>query len=138
MYRVSVLKHKGFSLIELMIVVAIVAIIASVALPSYFDSVERSRRAEGKAFLLDLAARQERFYTLNSRYQTTGELAGPTSENGFYTADTDIRDDNTTATTYVLSAVPLWNQTLACGDLTLSNTGVRGVTGTADANLCWR
>jgi len=63
MYHVSVLKHKGFSLIELMIVVAIVAIIVSFALPSYFDSVERSRRAEGKALqmhLLQLLLRQLR------------------------------------------------------------------------------
>lgn len=60
--------QPGFTLIELMIVVAIVAILAAIAYPSYQDSVRKSRRADAKAVLLEAAQWMERFYTENNRY----------------------------------------------------------------------
>lgn len=58
----------GFTLLELMIVVAIVAVLAGIAYPSYQDSIRKARRADAKAALLEAAGRQERFYTENNQY----------------------------------------------------------------------
>jgi len=87
MNRVS--NHKGFNLVELMIVVAIVGILASIGYPLYQDQVERTRRTDGKAKLLEVLESQERFYSANNRYTTTianlGYAATPTpSDEGFY------------------------------------------------------
>ncbi len=59
---------SGFTLIELMIVVVIVAILAGIAYPSYQDSIRKARRADAKSALLEAASRQERFYTENNQY----------------------------------------------------------------------
>ena len=65
------LNADGFTLIELMIVVVIIGIIASVAYPSYQNSVTKTRRAEGQAVLLDIMNAEERYYTENNTYTTT-------------------------------------------------------------------
>ncbi|MDV7393712.1 type IV pilin protein, partial [Arthrospira platensis SPKY1] len=65
----------GFTLIEVMIVVAIIAILAAIAYPSYQEQVRKSRRADAKVSLLDAVQRQERFFTVNNQY--TGVLVGP-------------------------------------------------------------
>lgn len=61
-------RHKGFTLIELMITVAIVAILGSLAYPSYLESVRKGRRAEARAALANLMQQQERYLTQNNRY----------------------------------------------------------------------
>ncbi len=63
-------RLTGFSLIELMIVVVIVAILASIAVPAYTNSVRKSRRTEAKTALLDLAAREERYFATQNVYTT--------------------------------------------------------------------
>ncbi|MFT7222726.1 MAG: type IV pilus assembly protein PilE [Cellvibrionaceae bacterium] len=71
--------NSGFTLIELMIVVAIVAILAAVAVPSYQQYVQKARRAECQAFALDIASRQERHYTQYGQYAgqlVTAQSAG--------------------------------------------------------------
>ena len=65
----------GFTLIELMITVAVVGILAAIAYPSYQDSIRKSRRADAKSALLDAAHRQERFFTENNQY--TNVLVAP-------------------------------------------------------------
>ncbi len=65
-------KARGFTLIELMIVVVIVAILASIALPSYQEQVRKSRRADAKAALMELSGFMERFYAANGRYDQDG------------------------------------------------------------------
>ena len=74
-------RGHGFTLIELMIVVVIVAILAAVALPAYNDSVRKSRRTAAKTAVLDMASREEKFYTTNNAYASTasnlGEYAVP-------------------------------------------------------------
>jgi type IV pilus assembly protein PilE len=62
---------SGFTLIELMIVVAIVAILGTVAISGYINSVRKSRRTEARTALLDLASREERFMSTNSTYSST-------------------------------------------------------------------
>jgi len=68
---VGIRKFSGFTLIELMIVVAVVAILASIAYPSYQDQITKTRRTDGHTVLLDAINRQERFFTNNNTYSTS-------------------------------------------------------------------
>ncbi len=89
----------GFTLIELMIAVAVVAILAAIAIPSYQSSVRKSRRQDAKTALLDLAAREERYFTLNNAYSD-----GVTVPNSLgYTLPANL--GNGAAPDYVLSVV---------------------------------
>jgi len=77
-------KMHGVTLLELMIVVVIVGILASIAYPAYQDFVNRAKRNEAKAILLEIAQNQERFYLQNSTYGTLSQLG--------YVADTITTD----------------------------------------------
>ena len=95
----------GFSLIELLIVVVIVAILGMVAVPSYRQYSIRAQRTEAKTALLQLAANQERFYLQNNTYSADlGTIGFPLgiSENGVYTLTILAADTNT----YQATAVP--------------------------------
>ncbi len=139
-------KHSGFSLIELMVVVVIIGILASVAIPSYNAYTENGRRAEGKAFALDIASRQERHFTQFSRYANsltatgnTGLSMSASSENGNYTGAVATVAANGD-TTYIISVTPAITDT-TCGVLTLRNTGLRGAKGVETGAIvsdCWR
>ena len=72
-------NHQGFTLIEVMLVVAIIGILAAVAIPSYNSSVQRSHRAEAKNFLQAIAQRLEQNYTLAGRYDQTQAGAAVTT-----------------------------------------------------------
>ncbi|GKW49375.1 type IV minor pilin protein PilE [Halomonas sp. NCCP-2165] len=116
-----------------MIAVAVVAILAAIAYPSYIRYVTESRRTEAKAILMETAGRLERCYTVSSDY--TGCVTFPVdSENGFYRiADPDVA---LTASTYTLSAAPQGVQATRdteCGTFTLTQTGARG----AGGSDCW-
>jgi type IV pilus assembly protein PilE len=78
-------RERGFSLIELMIAVSVMAILTVIAVPSYRQYVIRSHREDATAALLRLAAQQEKFYIQNNRYATYAELGSPPTENGWYT-----------------------------------------------------
>lgn len=133
-------KGKGFTLIELMIVVAIVGILASIAYPSYQRYIEESRRSDARASLLQLAQFMERHYTANGTYLLADGSAPalPFSEaprdgnNKFY----DLTLGNMAAGTFTLSAAPKGAMAGdACGTLTLTQAGVKGAGGNvAD---CW-
>ena len=152
-------RQRGFTLIELMIVVAIVAILAAIAYPSYQDSVRKSRRADTKAVLLEAAQWMERFYTENNRYDqtragvlvtstTAGDPSFPNSgltespkEGGTKYYDITLLAGALTQNTFELRAAPKGAQSGdPCQTLTLRNTGARGVTGgaTLTADQCWR
>jgi type IV pilus assembly protein PilE len=138
--------EKGFTLIELMIVVAVVAILAAIAYPAYQEYVIRSRRAEGQSLLSEAAARQERWRAQNGSYMTDYSATniaklkltyGSQSEHGYYTLA--ISGD---ASSYTLTAARAGSQLAdgKCGNFTLDSTGKKGmVAGTpGTVELCWR
>jgi type IV pilus assembly protein PilE len=129
-------QGRGFSLIELMITVAIVSILAAVAYPSYTQYVMRGKRAEARTLLLEAAAREERFYSDNNQYTSTiGSgglgLASNQSENGHYTLTIGSLGTNNQA--FTLTATPAQTDS-ECGNLTLTNAGAKG---SSDNALCW-
>ena len=131
-------KAFGFSLLELMVAVAILAIIGAIAFPSYISYVTNARRADGQTALLDLANRMERYFTMNNTYvgaTLTAVGADATSPDGFY----GLSITNTSATAYTLQAAPQGAQAsdTTCGTLTLNELGQKGETGTGTAQECW-
>ncbi|KZC16364.1 pilus assembly protein PilE [Rhodanobacter sp. FW510-R12] len=140
-YRCSA---RGFTLLELMIVVAIVAILAAIAYPSYTNQVVKTRRSAAKACLSQYANYMERYYTTNLRYdQDAAAVANPftkldcdTQTAAYYT----YNDGTPGQTTYTVKAVPVNAQLAAdtqCGTLSLDQTGKRNVTGTGTVDQCW-
>lgn len=126
-------KMKGFTLIELMIVVVIVAILAAVGYPAYQSQMERGHLSEGRAALTEVASQLERCYSRTGSY-TDCDIKNK-SENGTYTLGVTAPGDGTyTAKATRAKAKSLNN----CGDLTLSQTGQKGVTGASKtADECW-
>lgn len=89
-------KNKGFTLIELMVVLAIIAILASIAFPSYQSSVRESRRADAFAGLTRMADMQERFYLQNRTYtMDEASVGGANTVEGYYTLSVTAADANT-------------------------------------------
>lgn len=127
----------GFTLTELMIVVAIVGILAAIGYPSFQEYGRRAKRSEARAYLMDGAARMERFYSDNNQYATTLALAriGPTSENGHYTIG--IGGLGVNNQTFTLTAAPAGFTDNKCGSLSLDNAGTQATSGSGTVNDCW-
>ncbi len=130
-------KNAGFTLIELMIVVAIIGIISAIAYPSYDSYMKKSRRADAKTAMTQMADRQERFYLQNNSYTTnTVNVGGTGTDDNFYVLSIDSADVNGFALTATAAAgsPQATDNTTNNGDCTvmqLSSTGVK----TPDA--CW-
>lgn len=132
------LKNQGFTLIELMIVVAIVGILAAIAFPAYQDHVRKAHRAEAQGVLLEAAQFMERWFTTNNRYDTAVLPAALSTspKAGGGTIRYNIRITAVNQTTFTLTASP--TQADPCGDLTLTHTGQRGRSGALPWEQCWR
>lgn len=147
--RLSGLQASGFTLIELMITVTIVAILAAIAYPAYTSYVQRGKRSEAQAALMENAGSMERYYSTNFRYSTTaGGSTGPALPVPCLPRNVSSANCGTdTRVTYTLSlssvadaaftlqAVPKNAQANdPCGTLTLNHQGTRG----AAATDCWQ
>jgi len=140
----------GFTLIELMIVIAVVAILAAIALPNYFSYVQRSSRSEAKTALLTDAQYLERVYTECNAYDVAANgadgvcddavtLPFTQSPSGDYTIALSAASN---ATSFTLQATPVSGGRMdgdKCDVLTLSNLGVKGVgaSATLSVDQCW-
>lgn len=143
------MRHKGFTLIELMIVVSIVGILSAIAYPSYAEYVRRGHRADARAGLLQAQQWLERAATATGVYPATGSAPYymlPASLN--WSTDATKRyiigfSGAPTASTYTLIAIRKAGTPQAndkCGNFTLTNVGVRGAgpyTGGATFEDCW-
>ncbi|GAB2526025.1 type IV pilin protein [Microbulbifer agarilyticus] len=136
-------KQTGFTLIELMIVVAIIGIISAIAYPSYMESVRKSNRADAKATLNDVAHRLQRCFTTYSAYDNANCSVATTLDGGTIASAEgmySVSATTLTATTYTLTAAPVAGTSQAadtkCGSLTLTNAGIRNASGPYGAD-CW-
>lgn len=143
---------KGFTLIELMIVVAIISVLAAIVYPAYTDYVVKSKRSIATTALTQVAARQEQFRQDNKQYTNDLTQLGFPSDplivddasnwvaagSGGQTYSIDVT--NFTTQSYTLTATPLGVQQsrdAECASFTLDNNGTKGVTGTDSARNCW-
>jgi len=143
-------RQGGVTMIELMVVLVIVSIIATVAYPSYTQFVVKSKRGAGSSMLLQVADRQQQFFMDNKQYAAVlTNLGFPSdpfmiSDDGSFLGASDsdrvynVSLTNVTATTYTVTATPQLTQAskdTKCGNLTLTHAGVKGQSGSSGD--CW-
>lgn len=141
-------RMTGFTLIEVMITVAIIGILSAVALPSYQSYIQKSRRTEARTILMDAASKQEQ-YILNFRTYTTsmtalGYAASPaTSETGLYSVSAAAGGCGSIARCYTLTATAVTgkgqDKDTKCKSFSLDSTGAKTSKNASDAATtdCW-
>jgi len=144
----NIRRKRGFTLIELMIVVAIIAILAAIAVPWWGRYTYRARRTDGQKILLHVAQAEERYYTDYNNYPLSASSLGYsgtiTSENGYYTVSLAAAPAASVGQGYVATATPVAGSPQAddaCGGLSIDNTGVKKPLSTDTAHnsngSCW-
>ncbi len=128
-------SNRGFTLIEIMIVMAIIGIVLSIAMPSFTEYQNKGRRTEVAALLSEQAQILERFYSQKNVYSG---VAGLSAGNDYYTITPTLTDQ-----TFLLTAVRKAGTSMAadkCGDFTITNTGERSMVNAAaglSTKDCW-
>ena len=129
-------RQLGFTLIEVIVAMACVAVLVTVAWPSYQSLVERSRRAQARTALLQAAHWLERAASANGSYPASTDIPASVLQVEGQRYQIQV---SSSPQSYTLSALPLGSQSAdACGTFTLNHLGVRGVQGaTQSAAQCW-
>jgi type IV pilus assembly protein PilE len=141
-------RAAGFTLAELMITVAIAALLLVVAVPSYQAQVQKSRRTEARTALLDLAGREERWFSSNNAYTNVpanlGYLSFTPVGSGYYNVAIVVVAANPanvppTQAGYTITATPIGIQAqdTICATFTVDQTGTQTSTGTGSLKTCW-
>lgn len=142
----------GFTLVELMIVITIVAVLAAIAIPSYQAQVRKGRRTDARSAVLDLASREERYYSASNQYTTDPTLLGyPAGAfnslpigSGYYTVNVT---QPTGVNSFLVSSVPVAGSTQVndaqCQYFSVDNFGRQfssdtGAGGTDTSSDCWK
>jgi len=138
-------KNQGFSLTELLIVVAILALLAAIAIPSYNMQIRKTRRADAKAALLELSQRQETYYADWNSYAATIVNLGwsRATDNNYYSKEDfyQLAITSASARAFVMTATAKGAQLkdTECRILRIDNTGAKTATDStgADSTDCW-
>lgn len=138
-------RHIGFTLIELMIVVAIVAILAALAFPSYQEQIAKSRRAEATGVLLESSQYMRRYYSANDSFTSTLPSSLARSPRDGTASPTYVVTVNPSTTLFTITATVQAYSTMAddrCGNFLLNSTGGRfnAVGGGSATTIsgCWK
>ena len=140
---------RGFTLIELMITLVVVAILAAVAYPLYEHQIEESRRTDARTALLELASREERYFATNNAYTQSTSALGYTAANwpvviggGYYEIAVTSVDNAANPPTFLLTATAIGTQTddSSCATFTVNSIGVQAAqdsSGGDSTSTCW-
>jgi type IV pilus assembly protein PilE len=144
--RSAITKTRGFTLLELMIVVVIISILAAIAIPAYGRYAYRAHRVDGQELLLRLANAQERYYSTNNKYGSLTDVGftNANSEKGYYNATVTVSANpaGSASQAFVAVAAPVGAQVRdVCGNLAIDNAGVKTPLATSSSSTtngsCW-
>lgn len=149
-FPASLSKSGGFTLIELMIVAAIIGILAAIAYPSYMASIQKGKRTGARVAIMEVAQAQERYFSINMRYAPDLNTLGLTYADDYDLSVSGKKSDGATdcdtaaCATYTVTASPKSSSTQihdnSCKEFTLTHTGIQAAKDSDDtdsSSICW-